>query len=237
MKKGEWLAFRADRAAGPALSDPVWPRPVMTQPQAIAAADAWCRKAGALKFFDAGDVQANGFQLVQDDAPFQTFTESGASYMGFAVSALLSQGLADKGRYGVAFTGDGSFMMNPQVLIDAVAHGVHGTILLFDNRRMAAISSLQEAQYGVNWRTHDGVEVDYLSLASAVKGVLAVDGGTSPAELSAALTQAQAHPGLSLVHVPVYFGPDPAGGMGAYGQWNVGNWCRDVQARYAETLI
>lgn len=236
-KKGEWLAFRAARASGPALADPFWRQPVMTQPQAISAADTWCRQTGALKFFDAGDVQANGFQLVQDDAPFQTFTESGASYMGFAVSALLSQGLADSGRYGVAFTGDGSFMMNPQVLIDAVAHGVHGTILLFDNRRMAAISSLQEAQYGVNWRTHDGVEIDYLALARAVKGVAAFDGSTSPADLTAALTQAHAHPGLSLVHVPVYFGPDPAGGMGAYGQWNVGNWCNVVQARYAETLI
>ncbi|MBN8629683.1 MAG: thiamine pyrophosphate-binding protein [Rhodobacterales bacterium] len=237
VKKAEWLAFRASRAAGPALVDPFWQRPVMTQPQAIAAADAWCRQAGVLKFFDAGDVQANGFQLVQDDSPFQTFTESGASYMGFAVSALLSQGLAANGNYGVAFTGDGSFMMNPQVLIDAVAHGVHGTILLFDNRRMAAISSLQEAQFGVNWRTHDGVEVDYLSLARAVKGVATFDGGTSPSELTEALTRAQAHPGLSLVHVPVYFGPDPAGGMGSYGQWNVGNWCADVQARYAETLI
>lgn len=236
-KKAEWRAFRAARAGGPPLADPHWPRPVMTQPQAIAAADAWCRGAGVLKFFDAGDVQANGFQLAQDDAPFQTFTESGASYMGFAVSALLSQGLAEEGRYGVAFTGDGSFVMNPQVLIDAVAHGVHGTILLFDNRRMAAISSLQEAQYGVNWRTHDGVEVDYLALARAVTGVAALGGGTSPAELTAALARAQAHPGLSLIHVPVYFGPDPAGGMGAYGQWNVGNWCKDVQARYAETLI
>ena len=65
----------------------------------------------------------------------------------------------------------------------------------------------------------------------------ALDGGTSPGDLTAALTQAQAHRGLSLVHVPVYFGPDPAGGMGAYGQWNVGNWCQAVQARYAETLI
>lgn len=236
-KKAEWQAFRAARAVGPALADPFWPRPVMTQPQAIAAADAWCRATGALKFFDAGDVQANGFQIVTDDAPFQTFTESGASYMGFAVSALLSQALADRGRYGVAFSGDGSFMMNPQVLIDAVAHGVHGTILLFDNRRMAAISSLQEAQYGVDWRTHDGVEVDYLALAQAVKGVAAFDGGTAPAELAGALTRAHAHPGLSLVHVPVYYGPDPAGGMGAYGQWNVGNWCPAVQARYAETLI
>jgi 3D-(3,5/4)-trihydroxycyclohexane-1,2-dione acylhydrolase (decyclizing) len=236
-KKAEWQAFRAARAAGPALTDPFWPRPVMTQPQAIAAADAWCRTAGALKFFDAGDVQANGFQIIQDDAPFQTFTESGASYMGFAVSALLSQALAERGRYGVAFTGDGSFMMNPQVLIDAVAHGVHGTILLFDNRRMAAISSLQEAQYGVNWRTHDGVEVDYLALGRAVKGVAAFGGGASPEDLIKALSRAQAHPGLSLVHVPVYFGPDPAGGMGSFGQWNVGNWCTAVQARYAETLI
>lgn len=236
-RKAEWQAFRAERVQGPALADPFWPRPVMTQPQAIAAAAAHCHRIGALKFFDAGDVQANGFQIVTDDTPFETFTESGASYMGFGVSALLSQALAEKGRYGVAFTGDGSFMMNPQVLIDAVAHGVHGTILLFDNRRMAAISSLQEAQYGVDWRTHDGVEVDYLALAQAVKGVAAFDGGTSPAELTQALTRAHAHPGLSLVHVPVYFGPDPAGGMGAYGQWNVGNWCEAVQARYAETLI
>ena len=236
-KKAEWQALRATRTQGPALRDPVWPAPVMTQPQAIATADDWCRRVGALKFFDAGDVQANGFQVVRDDTPFATFTESGASYMGFAVSALLSQALAEKGRYGVAFTGDGSFMMNPQVLIDAVAHGAHGTILLFDNRRMAAISSLQEAQYGVNWRTHDGVPVDYLGMARSVQGVAAFDGGTSPAELADALSRAHAHPGLSLVHVPVYFGPDPAGGMGAYGQWNVGNWCKAVQARYAETLI
>jgi len=236
-KKAEWLAFRDSRAAAPAMADPFWPHPVMTQPQAIATAEAWCRDHRALKFFDAGDVQANGFQLVQDDAPFETFTESGASYMGFAVSALLSQALVDRGRYGVAFTGDGSFMMNPQVLVDAVAHGAHGTVLLFDNRRMAAISSLQDAQYGVNWRTHDGVAVDYIAMARAVAGVAGFDGGTSPSELTAALTQARAHPGLSLVHVPVYFGPDPVGGMGAYGQWNVGNWCRAVQARYAETLI
>jgi 3D-(3,5/4)-trihydroxycyclohexane-1,2-dione acylhydrolase (decyclizing) len=236
-KKAEWQALRATRTQGPALRDPVWPAPVMTQPQAIATADDWCRRIDALKFFDAGDVQANGFQVIRDDTPFATFTESGASYMGFAVSALLSQALAEKGRYGVAFTGDGSFMMNPQVLIDAVAHGAHGTILLFDNRRMAAISSLQEAQYGVNWRTHDGVPVDYLGMARSVQGVAAFDGGTSPEELADALSRAHAHPGLSLVHVPVYFGPDPAGGMGAYGQWNVGNWCKAVQARYAETLI
>lgn len=235
--KADWMAFRADRCGGPARPDPVWQRPVMTQPQAIATAAAVCREYGALKFFDAGDVQANGFQIVADDAPFQSFTESGASYMGFAVSALLSQAIADRGRYGIAFTGDGSFMMNPQILIDGVEHGVHGTILLFDNRRMAAISSLQDAQYGEDWRTSDSVAVDYLAMARSVAGLAAFDGGTTPDALRAALERAVAHPGLSLVHVPVYHGPDPAGGMGAYGQWNVGNWCEDVQARHAETLI
>jgi len=236
-RKAEWLALRTARSGGPALYDPVWRRPVMTQPQAIAAAAGFCRSVGAVKFFDAGDVQANGFQIVADDAPFESYTETGASYMGFAVSALLSQGIAAGGRYGVAFTGDGSFMMNPQVLVDGVEHRVHGTILLFDNRRMAAISSLQEAQYGVAWRTSDSVAVDYAAMARAVTGVAAFDGGASPAELVEALRRAHAHRGLSLVHVPVYFGPDPAGGMGAYGQWNVGSWVADVQGRYAETLI
>jgi 3D-(3,5/4)-trihydroxycyclohexane-1,2-dione acylhydrolase (decyclizing) len=209
----------------------------MTQPQAIAAADAFCRRVGALKLFDAGDVQANGFQVVADDAPCETYTETGSSYMGFAVSALLAQPLADARRYAVAFTGDGSFMMNPQVLVDGIEHGVHGTILLMDNRRMAAISSLQQAQYGVDWRTSDAVAVDYLALARAVSGVVAIDGGVSPETLTEALARARGHAGLSLVSVPVYHGPDPEGGMGAYGQWNVGSWCADVQARYTSTLI
>lgn len=236
-RKAEWAAFRAARASGPALEDPVWGRPVLTQPQAIAAADAFSRKVGALRFFDAGDVQANGFQVIKDDAPGQTFTESGASYMGFAVSALLSQAMARDGRYGIAFTGDGSFMMNPQILIDGVEHAVHGTILLFDNRRMAAISSLQLAQYGAEYRTSDRVAVDYLAMARAIEGVRALDGGSSAESLTTALEEAHAYKGLSLVALPVYFGPRAEGGMGAYGQWNVGNWCEDVQRAYAGTLI
>ena len=236
-RRGEWDDFLARRFSAPPLYDPVWQRPVLTQPRAINLAAEFCRRHGALKFFDAGDVQANGFQIVADGAPFETFTETGASYMGFAVSALLAGAIADEGRYGVAFTGDGSFMMNPQVLIDGVEHGVHGTILLFDNRRMAAISHLQLAQYGREFRTNDSVAVDYVKLASAVSGVCALSGGTDEESLSAALEEARAWPGLSLVHVPVYFGDDPAAGLGAYGQWNVGNWVDEVQSRYARTLI
>jgi 3D-(3,5/4)-trihydroxycyclohexane-1,2-dione acylhydrolase (decyclizing) len=233
-KRREWEAYKAERFRAEALPDATWGRAVLTQPAAIKAAADWARAAGAVSFFDAGDVQANGFQVVEDERPGQSFTETGASYMGFAVSALLATAMARRPFYGVAFTGDGSFMMNPQILIDGVQHGARGCILLLDNRRMAAISGLQRAQYGAAFATWDGVEVDYVALAGAVKGVAAFHGGTSVAELRAALDAARAHAGLSLVHVPVYDGADPLGGLGAWGRWNVGCWCEDVQARRHE---
>ena len=236
-KKAEWVAFKAERFAAPSMDDAAWGRAVLTQPAAINLAAGFAKSQDLAKYFDAGDVQANGFQIVQDDRTGDTFTETGASYMGFAVSALLASALAEKPRYGVAFTGDGSFMMNPQVLIDGVEHGAKGMIVLFDNRRMAAISGLQNAQYANEFRTNDRVAVDYVRLASSVAGVKAVFGGYDADAFRAALAEARAHDGLSLVHVPVYAGDDPIGGMGAYGSWNVGNWVDDVQARYLRMKI
>lgn len=236
-KKAEWTAFKAGRVGALPIEDEVWGRPVLTQPAAIHTVSGFANERGATKFFDAGDVQANGFQIVEDDAPGQTFTDSGASYMGFACSALLGGAHAAEPGYAVAFTGDGSFMMNPQILIDAVEHKVRGMIALFDNRRMAAITGLQHAQYGREFKTNDSVAVDYVRLAGAVTGVKALHGGYSIEDLSAALHEAFAHDGLSLVHIPVYAGPDPIGGMGAYGSWNVGNWVGEVQARYLKTRI
>jgi 3D-(3,5/4)-trihydroxycyclohexane-1,2-dione acylhydrolase (decyclizing) len=231
-KKAEWAAYKQARFDAPPAHDPVWQRAVLYQPAAIKIVVDFAKDIGAAKFFDAGDVQANGFQIVEDDRTFDTFTESGASYMGFAASALLASALADTPRYGIAFTGDGSFMMNPQVLIDAVEHRLRGTIVIFDNRRMAAITGLQLAQYGREFRTNDSVPVDYVQLAGAVTGVRALHGGFNADDLRAALKEARAHDGLSVLHVPVYAGPDELAGLGAFGQWNVGNWCDDVQREW-----
>ncbi|MDQ2954468.1 MAG: thiamine pyrophosphate-dependent enzyme [Pseudomonadota bacterium] len=231
-KKAEWTAYKRARFAAAPIRDDVWGRPALPQPAAIKIVADFSKAIGAAKFFDAGDVQANGFQIVEDDRTGDTFTEAGASYMGFAPSALLASALAETPRYGIAFCGDGSFMMNPQILIDGVEHGVRGMIVIFDNRRMAAISGLQLAQYGREFRASDSVAVDYVALAGAVVGVKAVHGGWSAAELQQALTSAHGHPGLSVVHVPVYCGPDELGGLGAWGEWNVGNWCEDVQRNW-----
>jgi 3D-(3,5/4)-trihydroxycyclohexane-1,2-dione acylhydrolase (decyclizing) len=231
-QKAAWRRFKDERFEAAPIDDAVWGKPVLGQPAAIKTVADFANSIGAVKYFDAGDIQANGFQIVEDDEPYQTLTETGASYMGFASSALAANGLAAKPQYGISFCGDGSFMMNPQALIDCVEHGVNGMIVIFDNRRMAAISSLQVAQYGVDFRTNDAVAVDYVKLASAVTGVKAVWGGDTRESLRKALADAHRHNGLSVVHVPVYAGENPLGGMGAYGSWNVGNWVDDVQGRY-----
>ena len=231
-KKTEWSVYKQKRYACGPLRDEVWQKPVLTQPAAIKIVADFAKEIDAAKFFDAGDVQANGFQIVEDERTGDTFTEAGASYMGFAASALLGAALAEKPRYGIAFCGDGSFMMNPQILIDAVEHHVRGMIVIFDNRRMAAITGLQVAQYQAEFRTNDQVAVDYKSVAAAVSGVLAVSGGDSAEALSNALKTAHKHDGLSVIHVPVYCGPDELGGLGAWGEWNVGNWCEDVQGAW-----
>jgi 3D-(3,5/4)-trihydroxycyclohexane-1,2-dione acylhydrolase (decyclizing) len=228
-EKSTWQEYKSRRLKTPILTDEYWDGPVLTQPAVIQIATDWAKKREAVCFFDAGDVQANGFQIVEDERPGLTFTETGASYMGFAVSALLATGVASRPFYGLALTGDGSFTMNPQILIDGVEHGARGCILLLDNGRMGAITGLQEAQYGASFATWNTVHVDYLAWARAIPGVMGLDGGRTPESLRAALQQARQHPGLSLVHVPVYFGPNPLGGMGVYGRWNVGNWCEDVQ--------
>jgi 3D-(3,5/4)-trihydroxycyclohexane-1,2-dione acylhydrolase (decyclizing) len=102
-------------------------------------------------------------------------------------------------------------------------------VLVFDNRRQGAISSLQRAQYGADYATSDQVEVDYVAWANAVGGVRGIHGGTSIESLVAALEEAHAAGGLSLIHCPVYFGEHELGGLGAYGRWNVGSWVDDTQ--------
>ena len=229
-KRKEWELFKAKRFDNPCLHDEVWKREVLTQPAAVRIACDFADSIGAVKIFDAGDVQANGFQLVEDTREGMTFTDTGSSYMGFASSAVLVSAMSDI--YPVAFCGDGSFMMNPQILIDAVEHGARGCIVLFDNRRMAAISGLQNAQYGIDYATRDGVAVDYAAMARSVEGILALHGGYSPEEFRTALQSAAKHRGLSLVHVPVYYGHHELGGLGVYGDWNVGNWCERVQREH-----
>ena len=231
-KKEDWEAFKKARYDSPLLFDRVWDREVLSQPAAIKTIHEFAKARDAVCYFDAGDVQANGFQVVEDQKPGRTFTDTGSSYMGFAASALMASAVADEPVYGFALSGDGSFTMNPQILFDGVEHGARGCLVIFDNRRMGAITGLQCAQYGEGYKTSDSVEIDYVALAQSVKNVKGIFGGYSLEDLTKALEQAYAYPGLSVIHLPVYFGENELGGLGVFGSWNVGNWCDRVQREH-----
>jgi 3D-(3,5/4)-trihydroxycyclohexane-1,2-dione acylhydrolase (decyclizing) len=228
-KRAEWEEYKRIRYANPTLYDERWQENVLTQPAVIKAATDWARENHVVSFFDAGDVQANGFQIVEDDHLGQTFTDTGASYMGFAVSSVLASGLSARPFYALAFSGDGSFIMNPQILIDGVEHKAHGCILVLDNRRMGAITGLQMAQYGQEHATHTTTHVNYVTWANSVEGIFAQEAGGSISVLIDALERAHRYDGLSLIHIPVYFGENPLGSMGVFGRWNVGNWVEETQ--------
>ena len=236
-QKKVWASFKQKIYDNEKLKDDSFNKEVLTQPVAIKIACDFAKSNHCIKFFDAGDVQANGFQIAEDDAPYQTFTETGASYMGFSPSAILASAIADKPTYPISFVGDGSFMMNPQVLVDAVYFGLKGMVIIFDNRRMAAITGLQYAQYNKEFKTNDGIAVDYVSMANSVSGVKGFFAGYTKNDFNKALTEAYQYKGLSVIHVPVYSGTHELGGMGAYGSWNVGNWCEDVQDKYFKQKI
>jgi len=125
-----------EAGAIPQCYDQAWGRELLTQPAAIKAAVDWARENEVVCFYDAGDVQANGFQIAEDDKLGRSFTDTGASYMGFAVSSLLATAMTSQPFYRLALSGDGSFVMNPQILIDCVQHGACGCIIVFDNRSM-----------------------------------------------------------------------------------------------------
>ena len=83
--------------------------------------------------------------------------------------------------------------------------------------------------------TNDSVAVDYVAWAACGEGRSRALAGPLRESLRRAMLEALAHDGLALVHVPVY-SADELGGLGAYGRWNVGNWCADVQAFAANRL-
>jgi len=228
--RAEWDRYLKARTDPVMLKDSRWDQLVLSQAAALRIIEDWATRHGAFRWFDAGDVQATAFQVSRDDSPDASFTDGGASYMGFGTSALLATALSGNAPYSLSVVGDGSFLMNPQALVDGVVHGARGAVVVLDNRRMGAISGLQQAQYGEPYGTYDDAAVDYVHLASSIEGVEAVSGAGGAEQLVDALDRVFEHGGVGLVHVPVYYGDDPQGSVEAFGRWNVGNWVEETQA-------
>ena len=66
QKKEEWEAYKKLRYDQPVLEDPKRKKKILTEPAAIKIACDFAAEHECIKIFDAGDVQANGFQIVTD---------------------------------------------------------------------------------------------------------------------------------------------------------------------------
>lgn len=119
--------------------------------------------------------------------------------IGFALPAAMGAWAAVAGRRQViAVAGDGGFGQYAMELTTAVRHDMDITVVLLDNGELGKISKEQRAGEFDVWQT-DLVNPDFAEFARLC-GVFAVQ-VTRRDELDAAIVEALAHNGPSLVHV------------------------------------
>ena len=203
----------------------------LTQPAVIKAVDEQVNSHRGIKIFDAGDVQAHGFQICRHFEPKTWLNETGNSCMGFGICAAFGLGLVPDGKYPTAIIGDGSFLMQAQAVRDMVKHNSNCTVVVLDNQAMGAITALQWAQQYAGFATTDPAEappVDYAVLARSM-GCAGFTADPSIESLCDCLDQAYRHPGPAVVDVKVHLGPEKYAALGAFGRWNVGPWSQTVE--------
>jgi len=107
--------------------------------------------------------------------------------IGYALPAVLGQGLADPGRRPVLFIGDGAAQMTVQDLGSIAAAGVRPVVVLLDNRGYTIERALQSPTAGYN----DVTPWDWPALAAALVGpALVAHAARTAAELAQALKAA-----------------------------------------------
>lgn len=232
----EWLGEIADRKAKWAeYLNGYFEHPVvngrLTQPAAIKAIDEQVNRCRGLKIYDAGDVQAHGFQIARHLEPKTFLNETGNSCMGFAISAAFALGLIPGGKYPTAIVGDGSFLMQAQVIRDMVKHGANCTVVVLDNQAMGAITALQWAQQYAPFATADRKDlppVDYRRLGESM-GCAGFATEANVESVAAALESARAYRGPAVVDIKVAMSRDRYAALDAFGRWNVGPWSAEVE--------
>nr|WP_276610673.1 thiamine pyrophosphate-dependent enzyme [Kineococcus siccus] len=122
--------------------------------------------------------------------------------IGYALPAVLGQGLADPVRRPVLFTGDGAAQMTVQDLGSIAAAGLRPVVVLLDNRGYTIERALQSPTAGYN----DVTPWDWHGIAAALVGpALTHHAVATAAELAQALKDAAEDRG-SLVLIEVALG-------------------------------
>lgn len=224
--KQEWSEYLQDYYKHPVVNGK------LTQPAVVKAVDDYVNTYGGIKIYDAGDVQAHGFQIARHFRPKTFLTDTGNSAMGFGISAAFALGLVEDASYPTAVIGDGSFLMQAQVIRDMVKHRSNCTVVVLDNQAMGAILGLQRAQGYAAFATADpsGLPaVDFAKMSEAM-GCAAFTPRSSVDSLKDCLDEARKHPGPAVLDVKVALSADHYAALEAFGRWNVGAWSSNVEA-------
>ena len=128
----------------------------------------------------------------------------GSATLGYAVPAAIGAKIARPERQVVAVVGDGGFLFSGSELATAVKYRLGIVFLVLNDERYGAIEYLQEGMFGRSGEA-DLANPDFVALARAFGAEAArVEG---PDDLPRALDKALAHPGPTLLELPIAIDP------------------------------
>jgi acetolactate synthase-1/2/3 large subunit len=151
-------------------------------------------------FTDACEI---GYRMHADwpsYGPRQFFYPSNYITLGWAFPAAIGAAVALKERHVVSVSGDGGFLMTAQELATTVRYQLPVIALIHNDSTYGAIKNIQQRAHGSRYLDVDLNNPDFTALAAAF-GVPALR-ATTPDESRAAIRQALARQGPSLIEVP-----------------------------------
>jgi thiamine pyrophosphate-dependent acetolactate synthase large subunit-like protein len=129
----------------------------------------------------------------------------GSATLGYGVPAAIGAKVARPDQPVVAVVGDGGFLFSVNELATAVKYSLPIVFLVLNDNRYGAIKYLQEAMFAGRWSEADLANPDFPAMARAFGAeghlVKQID------DLPRALEKALAHPGPTVLEVPVAIDP------------------------------
>ena len=118
--------------------------------------------------------------------------------MGYGLPAAIAAKLRHPEKTVVCFAGDGCFLMYPQEIATAAAHGANLIVILVNNRMYGTIRMHQEREFPARISATELTNPDFAKLAEAY-GAWSVRVETTET-FKQALTDAKGRSGLRLIH-------------------------------------
>jgi len=139
--------------------------------------EAMRRNPQAHLFVDIGDIDQYAEPYLKVTVPHTWHISSGMAEMGWASEGIPGANIAKPEVVPIALTGDGAFLMGPQVLATAVEYGTPGVWVIINNKELGIEKKGAGRAFGRNhpwifFRTPDGepYNPDFVALARSFGG-------------------------------------------------------------------